>query len=110
MARRFQRRVEDFVCEVCGLRVHGTGYTNHCPRCLWSKHVDVHPGDRAAGCHGLMQPVGLEVERGRYVIVHRCTRCGLVRRNRAAPEDDFEALLRLARGEPTWPREPASGA
>lgn len=45
---------EDFVCEVCGTKVKGTSYTNHCPNCLWSKHVDQNvPGDRAELCHGL---------------------------------------------------------
>jgi len=104
VARHFQRRREDFVCEVCGLAVQGTGYTNHCPRCLWSKHVDVFPGDRAATCGGLMQPVAVEMRGQQYVLVHRCTRCGAVRRNKVAKADDFEALLRVARGEPTWPQ------
>ncbi len=104
MSRSFQRRVEDFTCEVCGLSVRGTGYTNHCPRCLWSKHVDVQPGDRAATCHGLMEPIALEIRGDRYILLHRCTRCGVVRRNKAAADDDFAALLRVARGLPTWPR------
>ena len=43
----FTRKVEDFTCEHCGREVHGNGYTNHCPHCLHSKHVDVNPGDRA---------------------------------------------------------------
>ncbi|MEK7158524.1 MAG: RNHCP domain-containing protein, partial [Patescibacteria group bacterium] len=47
MSRTFQRRVEDFTCESCGAQVTGDGYTNHCPQCLVSKHVDVYPGDRA---------------------------------------------------------------
>jgi len=105
VARRFQRRVEDFVCEVCGLAVQGTGYTNHCPRCLWSKHVDIYPGDRAAACHGLMQPIAVETAGDGYIIVHRCTRCGVVRRNKAAANDDFEALLRVIQGLPSWPRQ-----
>ncbi len=96
MGRKFQRRKENFRCEHCGAWVEGNGYTNHCPRCLWSKHVDVYPGDRAATCQGLMEPIGVMVEGDGYVIVHRCTRCGLVRRNRASPQDDFEALLKLA--------------
>ena len=29
---------EDFICENCGAFVVGTGYTSHCPQCLWSKH------------------------------------------------------------------------
>jgi hypothetical protein len=95
--RRFQRRVEDFDCEHCGLAVSGTGYTNHCPRCLWSKHVDVNPGDRLEPCQGMMRPVSLEQRGKEYVLLHRCERCGIQRRNRSAPGDDFEKLLELAR-------------
>src|SRR3989338_8156335 len=47
-SRRFQRTKEDFTCERCGFFVRGSGYTNHCPQCLWSKHVDVNPGNRQA--------------------------------------------------------------
>lgn len=96
MGRRFQRRKENFVCEHCGAWVQGDGYTNHCPHCLWSKHVDIYPGDRAARCGGLMEPIGVLVQGNGYVVVHRCTRCGLVRRNRAAVNDNFEVLVRLA--------------
>ncbi len=96
MSRGFQKRVEDFVCEVCGAHVQGDGYTNHCPHCLWSKHVDVLPGDRAAQCHGLMEPIGVEIHKGQYVLIHRCTRCGVIRRNRTAPNDNFDLIVRLA--------------
>ncbi|MFA6992594.1 MAG: RNHCP domain-containing protein, partial [Candidatus Gracilibacteria bacterium] len=41
MPKRFSRTIEDFVCEKCGAKVKGDGYTNHCPKCLWSKHVDI---------------------------------------------------------------------
>ena len=56
-------------------------------------HVDVHPGDRAATCRALMEPVELRYERGRFVVVHRCTACGHVRPNRVAPGDDLGGLL-----------------
>jgi hypothetical protein len=56
-------------------------------------HVDVHPGDRAATCRGLMQPVSLLYERGRFVIMHECTACGERRRNRAEGDDDLSELL-----------------
>jgi hypothetical protein len=94
--RRFTRRVEDFTCGSCGREVAGDGYTNHCPSCLWSRHVDVNPGDRMAGCGGMMEPAAVLVEGDGYVIVHRCRACGHVGRNRSAPEDDFAALLRHA--------------
>jgi ribosomal protein L37AE/L43A len=95
--RKFQKRVEDFVCDHCGARVTGNGYTNHCPQCLWSKHVDVNPGDRAAPCGGMMEPTMLEGSTPEYRIVHRCTTCGLERRIAVASNDDTEALLALAK-------------
>lgn len=95
--KRFARRREDFVCARCGAAVTGAGYRNHCPKCLYSRHVDVNPGDRAEGCQGLMAPVAVEVEGGRYVLVHECERCKAVRRNKAAPDDDTAAILRVAR-------------
>lgn len=96
MARRFQRTVEDFACGHCGLEVQGDGYTNHCPRCLWSQHVDVNPGDRLAGCGGLMEPVAIEGTPGTYRILHRCQLCSAEKWNQASPADDFDALLALA--------------
>lgn len=88
--------VEDFVCENCGLHVAGDGYTNHCPKCLWSKHVDVHPGDRAAACGGLMKPIRVEGASTEYVLIHRCERCSLERPNKVGKNDDREAVLGLA--------------
>ena len=93
MSRRFTRTREDFRCAHCGHLVAGNGYTNHCPSCLWSRHVDVYPGDRAAACRALMAPVDLLYERGEFVLVHQCTACGERRRNRAAEADDLSPLL-----------------
>lgn len=95
--KRFQKREEDFVCEHCGSKVEGNGYTNHCPKCLWGKHVDVNPGDRAEECRGMMEPVGVEVKGSEYTLTHKCIKCGFVRKNRAAPEDDFDAIISLSR-------------
>lgn len=96
---RFTRRIEDFSCGHCGAGVTGDGYTNHCPRCLWSRHVDINPGDRAADCGGLMEPVAAGVTNDRWVITHRCVECGFVRPNRSAADDD-EAALRSLWGRP----------
>jgi hypothetical protein len=93
----FQKRVENFACEHCGLVVKGNGYTNHCPHCLYSKHVDVFPGDRLESCGGLMEPIAYEKAHGRESIVQRCLRCGKTHRNRIQNEDVFEAILDLAR-------------
>ena len=97
MAAAFVRRVEDFICENCGAEVHGNGYTNHCPHCLYSKHVDICPGDRAADCGGLMKPVRVEVRKHEYVIIHECERCGYQKPNKAAPEDNFDRILEIMR-------------
>ena len=92
----FARRVEDFRCARCGTEVRGDGFTNHCPRCLWSRHVDVAPGDRRDECRGMMRPVVVEPGRKAWTIVHRCESCGFERRNRSAPADDYDALLAVA--------------
>jgi len=93
--KKFQRTKEDFICEHCGAEVVGSGYTNHCPKCLWSKHVDINPGDRAATCGGLMRPKSVETKEGGYVIVQECQKCGFVRKNKFQKEDDFDVLLLL---------------
>ncbi|MES2088307.1 MAG: RNHCP domain-containing protein [Patescibacteria group bacterium] len=97
MKKLFQKTVEDFQCEHCGTAVAGNGYTNHCPKCLWSKHVDVHPGDREATCGGLMEPVAFEKRSDSYVITHRCQKCGFERKNNFVAGDSFDTLLALAR-------------
>ena len=80
MSQNFIKNKEDFVCEKCGQKVKGNGYTNHCPKCLWSKHVDIHPGDRAEICGGMMSPVSIDLEKGEYVINYKCVKCGARRR------------------------------
>ena len=97
VSKAFQRRVEDFSCEQCGFFVTGDGYTNHCPRCLYGKHVDVAPGDRAEACGGLMEPIAYEKASGNDRVIHRCLRCGKVRKNRTHENDDFETLLKVAK-------------
>jgi hypothetical protein len=94
----FTRREEDFACERCGREVAGDGYTNHCPGCLWSKHVDKDPGDRAESCGGMMEPVAVEQgDGGEAVIVQNCLKCGTTRRCRRAKDDSFDAIVAVAR-------------
>ena len=94
----FQRQTEDFDCENCGLHVKGNGYTNHCPRCLCSKHVDVNPGDRASECHGLMHPMTYEYKNGSEYIVHECCKCHHIRRNKVCLNDSRDAVIALSNG------------
>lgn len=92
----FIKKVEHFVCETCGTKVKGTGYTDHCPNCLTSKHVDINPGDRESDCGGLMEPIGLIKKRGKFQIKYRCRKCGYERFNQTAPEDNPDKIAQLA--------------
>lgn len=93
MSITFQKRKEDFLCEHCGKQVIGDGYTNHCPHCLWSKHVDEHPGDRAASCMSLMMPEQIKPHEQTFRIMHRCIGCNLKREVRTAKDDDISTFL-----------------
>lgn len=99
----------NFKCENCGKEVSaeaiGTKNRNHCPFCLYSKHVDLDvSGDRKATCHGLMEPVGLTFKeegqdkyghkkRGELMLIHLCKKCGDISINRIAGDDDEKTLL-----------------
>ncbi len=89
----FIKNKEDFICEVCAFKVKGSGFTNHCPQCLFSKHVDLDPGDRAADCGGLMEPIGVEQKKGEWRILHQCKKCGFKRWNKRSKSDDLEKIL-----------------
>lgn len=89
---------ENFICDVCGEPVEKLGYTarDHCPHCLCSKHVDVNPGDRACDCHGVLEPVGIEPwKKDTYKIVYKCNSCGMVKRNIAAIDDNYDKILEI---------------
>ena len=90
---------EEFVCENCGYNAKKLGYScrNHCPKCLFSKHVDINPGDREENCHGLLEPIGLEINGKKgYVIIFKCQKCGAIRKNKAAEDDNMELLINLS--------------
>ena len=90
---------EEFVCENCGAKVKKLGYScrNHCPECLHSKHVDINPGDRLETCHGILEPIGLETNSKKGdVIVFRCKKCGSIRRNKVADDDNMDLVINLS--------------
>jgi predicted Zn-ribbon and HTH transcriptional regulator len=97
MSKKFTRTVEDFTCEHCGFEVVGNGYTNHCPKCLWSKHVDKNPGDRLETCGGMMEPVRTEKEGKRDLVVQKCMKCGFERRNELKSDDNFDSFITIAK-------------
>ncbi len=75
----------------------GTRQRNHCPGCLWSRHVDEKVGDRRSACNQPMEPIAIASRGdGEWAIVHRCVGCGHLRTNRVAGDDDELALLALA--------------
>ena len=94
--KRFTKTVEDFTCAHCGATVSGNGYTNHCPKCLYSRHVDNTPGDRASTCGGMMAPIAAEKSGEGFIITHKCEKCGKTIRQHAAPEDDIDAIISLS--------------
>ena len=94
--KNFIRKKENFVCQKCGEETKGDGYTDHCPNCLWGKHVDeVIPGDRASDCGGLMEPIRVIYEKEEYKIEYRCMKCGHEFRVRSGDGDNREKLITL---------------
>ncbi len=90
-----------FICKACGRQVTpegaGTRHRNHCPHCLCSVHLDDEPGDRAAFCEGVMEPIGVWVRKnGEWAIIHRCRRCGALHSNRVAADDNPTLLISIA--------------
>ena len=104
--KRFSKNDNSFICAHCGAEVQPLGYTsrNHCPVCLWALHVDVNPGDRANDCGGLLRPIRTEPDAKRgFIIIHKCEKCGEIRRNRAALDaktqsDNRSLLIKLTAG------------
>lgn len=92
---------EPFTCRVCGRLVTPAGagsvHRNHCPNCLSSLHLDTEPGDRAADCGGIMEPVAVWVRKsGEWALIHRCKRCGHLSSNRVAADDNPMKLMSIA--------------
>ena len=105
--RRFTVIDEEFICENCGKKVEKLGYTSrdHCPYCLYSKHVDINPGDRQEECHGQLVPIGIETNPKKgYVIIYKCSKCGKIRKNKAAKDDNFDLIIKLSANGCQWGR------
>ena len=92
---------DTFVCRSCGRTVvpggAGSDHRNHCPYCLYSKHLDNEPGDREADCGGAMEPIAVWVRKnGEWAIIHRCRICGAISSNRIAADDNPVKLMGIA--------------
>lgn len=98
--KRVQECTETFICRFCGRGVgpaeSGTKNRNHCPFCLHSLHVDITAGDRRSPCRGIMVPISLWADKKETRIIHRCEKCGCIRINRLAGDDNEAVLLSIA--------------
>lgn len=110
--KRAFRSDDGFACKYCQAYVHnlpalsGVQNRNHCPYCLWSRHLDLfRAGDRLSACKANMQPIGLTVkpghnkygsnQPGELLLVHRCNECGMISINRIAADDMEDELLQV---------------
>ena len=100
----------DFRCGHCKNHVStahvlsGVNNRNHCPFCLWSRHLDLYvAGDRLSACKGQMKPIGLTMKksrnkyriksRGELMLIHQCVECGCLSINRIAADDDPDSIM-----------------
>lgn len=89
---------ENFICENCDNLVEKLNYTarDHCPNCLYSKHVDINPGDRLNNCLGLMKPIGIEKYKDTYKILYQCEKCKETHKNIIAKDDDINEIIKIS--------------
>lgn len=99
----------DFYCVHChgfvsvDPLVSGVRNRNHCPFCLWSRHLDLYnAGDRLSACKSPMQPVALTIkagkkkygnDQGELMLIHLCDGCGGISINRIATDDNTDEIL-----------------
>ena len=99
---KFTMKDEAFKCEVCGKNVPSLGYSarDHCPYCLYSKHVDINPGDRKCTCLGLLKPVAIEkVKKDNLKIIYVCDKCQIKKKNMAAKDDNMDSIIEIMSGQ-----------
>ena len=96
--KNFNKLDEGFICENCGKEVNELGYTSrdHCPFCLYSKHIDINPGDRLNSCKGLLIPIDIEKFKGTYKIIYKCNKCNKLHKNIVAKDDDINEIIKIS--------------
>ena len=95
----FSKNDESFICENCGKDIKPLKYTSrdHCPYCLFSKHVDINPGDRLNSCKGLMNPIDIEKYKDTYKIIYKCLKCNKTHKNVMAEDDDMNEIINISK-------------
>ena len=107
-----RNQVDDgFLCKHCNMYVSSAAFLsgvqnrNHCPYCLWSRHMDLYAaGDRLSACKSPMKPIGLTTKatnkkygtgRGELMLIHLCTDCESLSINRIAADDDTQTIFAI---------------
>lgn len=96
--KRFNMIDEEFICENCGKKISKLNYSarDHCPYCLYSKHVDINPGDRLNNCRGMLEPIGIEKFKNSYKIIYKCKKCNIIHKNITAHDDNIDLIIELS--------------
>lgn len=96
--KKFTMIDEEFICENCNKKVFTLKYSarDHCPHCLWSKHLDINPGDRQNSCKGMLIPIDIEKFKDTYKIVYKCEKCGIMHKNIVAKDDDINKIIEIS--------------
>lgn len=96
--KKFTKLDESFICENCNKLVSILQYSSrdHCPFCLYSKHVDINPGDRDNPCHGLLEPIGIEKFKNSFKILYKCKKCNEYHKNIMAIDDNYSEIINLS--------------
>lgn len=100
--KKFTMKDEAFKCLVCGYEVSPLKITarDHCPNCLSSIHIDNNPGDRSCNCLGILKPIDiLKDKKDSLKIVYKCTKCGVLKKNKTAPDDNFDLILEVMKNK-----------
>ncbi|MBU0975385.1 MAG: RNHCP domain-containing protein [Patescibacteria group bacterium] len=90
------KRNNPFVCKKCRKKVLSAKNgkcRNHCTFCLYSKHVDIAPGDRMHSCKGLMTPSNIAKRKSGYYILHICEKCGIKKWNKVQEDDRIGSFI-----------------
>lgn len=97
--KQFTKLDEEFICENCKQKIEKLNYTtrDHCNYCLYSKHVDVNPGDRQNKCKGLLKPIGIEKFKNTYKIIYKCEKCSQIHKNIMANDDNMDLIIELSK-------------
>lgn len=112
MKLKTEQKKDEFICNNCEEQIFfsefiGTLNRNHCPYCLWSKHLDLEKaGDRKSNCKMGMKPIGLtfkqkrvdkygKIRQGELMLIHKCVKCGKISINRLAGDDNSEIIMKI---------------